>query len=73
MPSLGLAGQCSNGSKILATPSKRNSKTNYIAQAVCYKDIDKKQVIIGANPYTAELIFKSSFKKIYGIHSKDGT
>ena len=27
VPSLGLAGQCSNGSKILATPSKTNSKT----------------------------------------------
>ena len=59
VPSLGLAGQCSNGSKILATPSKPNSKTDYIAQAVCYEDIDKKQVIIGANPYTAELICKS--------------
>ena len=44
--------QCSNGSKILATPSKTNSKTDYIAQAVCYEDIDKKKVIIGANPYT---------------------
>ena len=59
VPSLGLAGQCSNGSKILATPSKINSKTDYIAQAVCYEDIDKKTVIIGANPYTAELICKS--------------
>ena len=59
VPSLGLAGQCSNGSKILATPSKINSKTDYIAQAVCYEDIDKKKVIIGANPYTAELICKS--------------
>ena len=59
VPSLGLAGQCSNGSKILATPSKINSKTDYITQAVCYEDIDKKQVIIGANPYTAELICKS--------------
>ena len=58
VPSLGLAGQCSNGSKILATPSKINSKTDYIAQAVCYEDIDEKQVIIGANPYTAELICK---------------
>ena len=59
VPSLGLAGQCSNGSKILATPSKTNSKTDYIAQAVCYEDIDKKKVVIGANPYTAELICKS--------------
>jgi len=59
VPSLGLAGQCSNGSKILATPSKTNSKTDYIAQAVCYEDFDRKQVIIGANPYTAELICKS--------------
>ena len=59
VPSLGLAGQCFNGSKILATPSKINSKTDYIAQAVCYEHFDKKQVIIGANPYTAELICKS--------------
>ena len=59
VPSLGLAGQCSNGSKILATPSKTNSKTDYITQAVCYENIDKKTVIIGANPYTAELICKS--------------
>ena len=59
VPSLDMAGQCSNGSKILATPSKINSKTDYIAQAVCYEDIDKKKVIIGANPYTAELICKS--------------
>ena len=58
VPSLDLAGQCSNGSKILATPSKINSKTDYIAQAVCYKDTNKKTVIIGANPYTAELICK---------------
>tara|TARA_Y100001980_G_C14542618_1_gene321031 strand:+ start:776 stop:1603 length:828 start_codon:yes stop_codon:yes gene_type:complete len=58
VPSLDLAGQCLNGSKILATPSKVNSKTDYIAQAVCYKDFDKKEVIIGANPYTAELICK---------------
>ena len=33
VPSLSLAGQCSNGSKILATPSKTNSKTDYIAEA----------------------------------------
>ncbi len=59
VPSLGLAGQCSNGSKILATPSKINSKTDYIAQAVCFEGIDRKKVIIGANPYTAELICKS--------------
>ncbi len=59
VPSLGLAGQCSNGSKILATPSKINSKTDYITQAVCYEDFDRKQIIIGANPYTAELICKS--------------
>ena len=59
VPSLGLAGQCSNGSKILATPSKINSKTDYIAQAVCFEDDHGKQVIIGANPYTAELICKS--------------
>ncbi len=59
VPSLGLAGQCSNGSKILASPSKINSKTDYIAQAVCYEDIDKKEVIVGANPHTAELICKS--------------
>ena len=58
VPCLGLAGQCSEGSKILATPSNANSKTDYIAQAVCYEDIDEKQVIIGANPYTAELICK---------------
>ena len=59
VPSLDMAGQCVEGSKILATPSKINSKTDYIAQAVCYEDIDKKTVIIGANPYTAELICKS--------------
>ena len=63
VPSLNLAGQCVNGSKILATPSKTNSKTDYIAQAVCYEDIDKKTVIIGANPYTAELICKSLINK----------
>lgn len=58
VPSLGLAGQCSNGSTILATLSKISSKTDYIAQAVCYEDIDKKKIIIGANPHTAELICK---------------
>ena len=47
-------------------------KLDYIAQAACYEDIDEKQVIIGANPYTAEQFVNISFNTLFGIHFEGG-
>ncbi len=62
-PFLNLGEQCNNGSKIYATLSNENSKTDFIAQLVKFDDKVYGKVIIGANPFTAEKICKSIIMK----------
>ena len=57
-PCLGLGDQCFTNSKIYVTPSSNSAKTDYVIQAVEYKDNISANVIIGANPFTTELICK---------------
>ena len=63
-PALSLADQCITDSQIFATPTKNiNSKTNFTAQSVMLHDNGYGETIIGANPYTAELIVKKIIQK----------
>ena len=63
-PALSLADQCITDSQIFATPTKSiNSKTNFTAQSVMLHDNGYGKTIIGANPYTAELIVKKIIQK----------
>ena len=62
-PFLNLGEQCKNRSRIYATLSNENSKTDFIAQLVEFDDKMYGKVIIGANPFTAEKICKSIIMK----------